>query len=166
MLGVLPGIAVAIGLSLINFVRRSARPHTAVLGQVDDHDGFHTLERFPSARTAPGLVVFRFDAPLFFANANWFADQIRGLVASGDPPVRWVVLDAAGITDIDTTAADVLVDLVHDLTEAGSGLMVADPPGRVLDQLDRYGLTGTFGANRFFDTVDQAVAACDRDAGP
>ena len=108
LLGVIEGIFIAVALSLLNFIRRAWRPHYAVLGRADEVKGYHDVTRYPDARRVPGLVLFRWDAPLFFANAEEFADEVRQAIASSPTPVRWVVVAAEPITDLDTTAADVL----------------------------------------------------------
>src|SRR6266545_4949264 len=105
LLGVLLGILAAIVLSLGDFIRRARRPHDAVLGREDELKGYHDLERHPNARLVPGLLLYRFDAPLFFANAGFFRRRIRGLLAATTPRVRWVVVAAEPITDVDTSSA-------------------------------------------------------------
>ncbi|MEZ0291447.1 MAG: SulP family inorganic anion transporter, partial [Solirubrobacteraceae bacterium] len=106
VLGVLWGVGVAIALSLLNFIRRAWRPHDAVLGRVDNLKGYHDTERYPDARQIPGLVLYRFDAPLFFANADYFLEQVRSLARPGE--VRWIVVAAEPITDIDATGGEAL----------------------------------------------------------
>ena len=106
VLGVLWGVGIAIALSLLNFIRRAWRPHDAVLGRVDNLKGYHDTERYPDARHIPGLVLYRFDAPLFFANADYFRERVRALARSGD--VSWIVVAAEPITDIDATAGETL----------------------------------------------------------
>ena len=120
LLGVLVGIFVAILLSLGDFVRRAWRPHDAVLGREDDLKGYHDIDRHPTARLIPGLLLYRFDAPLFSANAGYFRRRVRRLVDDAANPVRWVVVAAEPITDIDTTAADTLRDLLDELRQEAS----------------------------------------------
>jgi MFS superfamily sulfate permease-like transporter len=117
VLGVLVGILVAIVLSLADFVRRAWRPYDAVLGREDELKGYHDLERHPNARQVPGLLLYRFDAPLFFANAGYFRGRISDLVATTTPRIRWVVVAAEPITDVDTTAADALLELLPELRQ-------------------------------------------------
>jgi len=160
VLGVIYGILIAVSLALLNFVRRSTRPHATILGRVDGRDGYHSVERHPEAGTDAGILVYRFDAPLFFANASYFAEQVKRLVGGeAEAPVRWVVLDASTITDIDTSAAGVLSDLVDDLAAARVTLALADAPGRIDDHLRRYGLTEKIAPELLFDTIEEAVAA-------
>jgi MFS superfamily sulfate permease-like transporter len=102
------GIFIAVGLALLDFIRRAWRPYDAVLGRVDGLKGYHDVTRYPHAKRVPGLVLFRWDAPLFFANAEEFADRVRQAIASSPTPVRWVIVAAEPVTDLDTTAADVL----------------------------------------------------------
>lgn len=164
-LGVLAGVFVAIVLSLGDFVRRAWRPYDAVLGRVDELKGYHDLERFPDARTVPGLLLFRFDAPLFFANAGHFREQVRARVAEADPPLRWIVVAAEPITDVDTTAAVMLEGLLDELSGQGVTLAFAEMKDPVKDHLRRYGLFDRIGEDRFFPTMGTAVDGYVRDAG-
>jgi high affinity sulfate transporter 1 len=157
LLGVLVGIFVAILLSLGDFVRRAWRPHDAVLGREDDLKGYHDIDRHPTARRIPGLLLYRFDAPLFFANAGYFRRCVRRLVDEAASPVRWVVVAAEPITDIDTTAADTLRELLEELRAEGVTLAFAELKGPVKDLLRRYGLFDAIGPDRFFPTVGTAV---------
>jgi high affinity sulfate transporter 1 len=153
LLGVLPGIAVAVGLSLLDFVRHAWRPHDAVLGRVPRMKGYHDVERHPEARQIPGLLLFRWDAPLFFANAALFGRRVRDQVAEASPAVRWVVVAAEPITDVDSTAFDVLDTLQRDLHASGIELAFAEMKGPVKDRVRRYGL----GRELFFPTLGVAV---------
>jgi high affinity sulfate transporter 1 len=157
LLGVLVGIFVAILLSLGDFVRRAWRPHDAVLGREDELKGYHDIDRHPSARLIPGLLLYRFDAPLFFANAGYFRRRVRDLVTEATHPVRWVVVAAEPITDIDTTAADALHELLEELREQQVTLAFAELKGPVKDRLQRYRLYDAIGPDRFFPTVGTAV---------
>jgi high affinity sulfate transporter 1 len=157
LLGVLAGIFVAILLSLADFVRRAWRPHDAVLGREDELKGYHDIDRHPSARLIPGLLLYRFDAPLFFANAGYFRRRVRRLVAEAAQPVRWVVVAAEPVTDVDTTAADTLRQLLEELRQAQVTLAFAELKGPVKDRLRRYGLFEAIGPNRFYPTVGTAV---------
>src|SRR4051794_33361328 len=125
LLGVLPGIAVAVGLSILNVFRRSWWPHLTTLGRVPGMAGHHDRMLHPEAETLPGLVIFRFDAPLFFANARTFRDRIRHLPVA-DPRPSWIIVAAEPITDVDTTAADMLADLDDELNAAGTSLVFAE----------------------------------------
>jgi high affinity sulfate transporter 1 len=157
LLGVLAGIFVAILLSLADFVRRAWRPHDAVLGREDQLKGYHDIDRHPTARLIPGLLLYRFDAPLFFANAGYFRRRVRRLVAEAAQPVRWVVVAAEPITDVDTTAADTLHQLLEELGQAQVTLAFAELKGPVKDRLRRYGLFEAVGPDRFFPTIGTAV---------
>ena len=159
LLGVLLGIFTAILLSLGDFIRRAWRPHDAVLGREDDLKGYHDIDRHPTARQIPGLLLYRFDAPLFFANAGYFRRCLRRLVDEAASPVRWVVVAAEPITDIDTTAADTLGDLLDELRAEGVTLAFAEIKGPVKDRLRRYGLFDAVGPEHFFPTVGTAVDA-------
>jgi high affinity sulfate transporter 1 len=156
--GVLRGIAVAVGLSLMEFVTHAWRPYMAELGRVDGRKGYHDLERHPEGRRIPGLVIARFDAPLFFANASVFAAFIRRLADRAPEPVRWVVVAAEPVTDVDATAAEALVALDEELSRRGVRLVFAELKGPVKDRLATYGLSGRFGQERFYPTLGTAVS--------
>jgi high affinity sulfate transporter 1 len=149
LLGVLVGVFVAIVLSLGDFVRRAWRPYDAVLGREEELKGYHDLERHPDARQVPGLLLYRFDAPLFFANAGRFRRRISDLVAATSPRIRWVVVAAEPITDVDTTAADALRDLLGELRQQGVVLAFAEMKGPVKDRLRRYGLYDEVGEDGY-----------------
>lgn len=156
--GVLEGIVVAIGLSLLKFVNRSWRPYRAVLGRLPGRRGYHDLSRHPErGERIPGLVILRFDAPLFFANGAVFDDWVRGVVDDAGPGVRTVILAAEPITAIDTTAFDELVELDDYLAAHEARLVFAEMKGPVKDALRRYDDQGRFGADRFAPTVGAAV---------
>lgn len=158
LLGVLPGIGVAVALSVLNVFRRVWRPYQAVLGRASGVQGYHDVRSYPDAERLPGLVMFRFDAPLVFANARVFRDEIRRL-ARTDPPPRWIVVAAEPITDIDTTASDMLEGLDEDLNAGGTSLVFAEMKDPVRRKIDRYHLTRTIDPAHFFPTLDDAVAA-------
>ncbi|MER6468649.1 SulP family inorganic anion transporter [Streptomyces collinus] len=157
-LGVLTGIAIAVGLSVLNVFRRAWWPYNTVLGRVPGLEGFHDVRSYPHAELLPGLVIYRFDAPLFFANARAFRDEVRRLAAT-DPPPLWILVAAEPMTDVDTTAADLLADLDETLNAAGVHLAFAELKDPVRRKIDRYGLTRTIDPNHFFPTVESAVAA-------
>jgi high affinity sulfate transporter 1 len=159
VLGVIEGIFIAVALALLDFIRRAWRPYDAVLGRVDDLKGYHDVTRHPDARRIPGLVLFRWDAPLFFANAEVFADRLRQAIASSPTPVRWAVVAAEPVTDLDTTAADVLRELDGELAAEGVDLRFAEMKGPVKDRLRRYALYERFGDDRFYPTIGAAVSA-------
>ena len=165
LLGVLLGILAAIVLSLGDLIRRAWRPHDAVLGREDELKGYHDLERHPAGRQVPGLLLYRFDAPLFFANAGEFRRRLRGLLATTTPRVRWVVVAAEPITDVDTSAAATLGELLAELRQQGVTLAFAELKGPVKDRLRRYGLYDQVGDERFFPTVGTAVDGYLRTTG-
>ena len=165
LLGVLVGIMAAIVLSLGDFIRRAWRPHDAVLGREDELKGYHDLDRHPDGRQVPGLLLYRFDAPLFFANAGVFRRRVRGLLAAARPAARWVVVAAEPITDVDTTAAAVLGELLAELRQQGVTLAFAELKGPVKDRLRRYGLYDQIGPDRFYPTVGTAVDGYLRETG-
>ena len=157
LVGVLQGIVIAIALSFIAFVNQAWRPYRAELGRVRGVRGYHDMSRHPEAVRIPGVVIVRFDAPLFFANGGMFDDYTRQVVADAGPDVRTVILAAEPITDIDTTAVDELIELDDFLTSQGMQLLIAEMKGPVKDQLIRYGLGDRFPAERFRPTVGAAV---------
>jgi MFS superfamily sulfate permease-like transporter len=159
VLGVIEGIFIAVALALLDFIRRAWRPYDAVLGRVDDLKGYHDVSRHPDAKRIPGLVLFRWDAPLFFANAEVFADRLRQAIASSPTPVRWAVVAAEPVTDLDTTAADVLRELDEELAAEGVDLRFAEMKGPVKDRLKRYALYERFGDDHFYPTIGAAVSA-------
>jgi high affinity sulfate transporter 1 len=156
VLGVLWGVGIAIALSLLNFVRRAWRPHDAALGRVDHLKGYHDTERYPDAHLVPGLVLYRFDAPLFFANADYFRERVRALAHSGD--ATWIVVAAEPMTDIDATAGEMLLALNGELDALGIALAFAELKDPVRDRLRRYGIEDAIGDDRFFPTLGVAVA--------
>ncbi len=158
LLGVLPGIGVAVALSILNVFRRAWWPYQARLGQVDGLSGLHDVSRYDSARELDGLVVYRFDAPLFFANARTFREQIRRIAVT-EPAPRWILLAAEPITDVDTTAADVLLELDEELTALGIELVVAELKDPVIARIRDYGLGRVMAEEHYFRTLDDAIAA-------
>lgn len=157
LFGVVQGIFLAIGLSLLLFIWRAWRPYSAVLGRVDNLKGYHDITRHPEAKRIPGLVLFRWDAPLFFANARIFCDQIMQAIELSPTTVHRVVVEAEPVTDVDATAADSLMELENDLSQRGIELCFAQVKGPVKDALKRYGLFQSIGAEKFFPTMGQAV---------
>jgi high affinity sulfate transporter 1 len=164
LLGVLPGIAIAVGLSILNVFRRAWWPYDTALGRVEGLEGYHDVHSYPSAQQLPGLVIYRFDAPLFFANAKTFRDEVRRM-ARADPPPTWIVIAAEPMTDVDTTASDVLEDLDEALNAQGISLVFAELKDPVRRKIERYGLTRTINPQHFFPTVESAVAAYREQTG-
>jgi high affinity sulfate transporter 1 len=159
LLGPLVGIVVAVALSLGNFVRRARRPYDAVLGRIDGRKGYHDRERHPEAKGIPGLLLYRFDAPLFFGNADHLRQRVLELVDESSPSVYWVVLAAEPITDIDTTGAEALEALLDDFDERGIRLGFAELKGPTKDRLRSYRLYERIGDDLFFPTIGKAINA-------
>ncbi len=159
VLGAIPGIAVAIVIAVIEFLWDGWRPHSAVLGRVDRVKGYHDITRYPEARLIPGLVLFRWDAPLFFANAQLFQERVLDAVASSPTPASWLVVAAEPVTSVDVTAADAVCELHDTLHANGIELCFAEMKDPVKDKLKRFGLYTRFGEQTFFATLDEAVSA-------
>ena len=164
LLGVLPGILIAVGLSILNVFRRTWWPHHTELGRVDGVAGLHDTERYPDAELLPGLVVYRFDAPLIFANARMFGEAMRG-IAQQHQDLRWIVIAAEPITDVDTTASDMLHELDLWLNQRGVSLVFAEMKDPVRDKIEQYELTDTIDPAHFFPTLDAALAEYLRQTG-
>ena len=129
-----------------------------MLGRAEGVKGYHDITRYPDARLIPGLVLFRWDAPLFFANAEWFRDRVLDAVATSPTPVRWLVVAAEPVTSVDVTAADMLAELDERLSAAGIELCFAEMKDPVKDKLKRFGLFARFGEETFSPTVGEAVS--------
>jgi len=157
VLGAIPGIGLAIVIAVIEFLWDGWRPHSAVLGRVESVKGYHDITRYPDARLVPGLVLLRWDAPLFFANAELFQNRALDGVAASPTPVRWLVVAAEPVTSVDVTAADMLIELDETLHAAGIELCFAEMKDPVKDKLKRFGIFSTLGEERFFPTVGEAV---------
>lgn len=156
-LGIIKGIFIAIGLALFAFIWRAWHPYDAVLGHVEGLNSYHDITRHPDAKLIPGLVLFRWDAPLFFANAEAFRNNIMHAISETPTPTQWVVVTAEPITDVDTTAAEMLAELDNSLHDAGMDLFFAEMKDPVKDMLKRYGLFTRLGEENFFPTIEQAV---------
>ena len=157
--GVIPGIGIAIVIAIIEFLWDGWRPHYAVLGRVDGLRGYHDIKRYPAARLVPGLVLFRWDAPLFFANAELFHQRVLDAIAESNTPVRRIIVTAEPVTSIDVTSADMLAELEHSLTESQIELRFAEMKDPVKDKLKRFELFERFGAANFYPTIGSAVDA-------
>src|SRR5436305_1296791 len=156
LLGVLAGIAVAVALSIMNVFRRAWRPYQTTLGRVPGLAGHHDRQQHPNAEELPGLVIFRFDAPLLFDTTRTFRDQIRR-IAAGEPRPLWILIAAEPMTDGDTTASDMLADLDDELNAAGTSLVFAELKDPVRAKLERYTLIGPLDPDHFFPTLDAAL---------
>jgi high affinity sulfate transporter 1 len=156
--GAIPGIGLAIVIAVIEFLWDGWRPYSAILGRPTGVEGYHDITRYPQANRIPGLVLFRWDAPLFFANSELFRERILAAAAESPTQVQCLVVAAAPVTSVDVTAADMLGELDHVLHEYGIELRFAELKDPVKDKLKRFGLFAQFGETRFFPTIDAAVS--------
>jgi len=157
--GVLKGIIIAVVLSILQFFERAWRPYHAVLGKVEGIPGFHDIKRYPDAQQIPGLLIVRWDAPLFFANASLFRDLVRTLITQTESKPIWVLVTAEPVTDVDTTAADMLADLVQELNAADIHLIFAELKTPIKEKIVLYSLLDTIEERHFYPTVEVAVEA-------
>ncbi len=155
--GTIEGIGVAVVVALIAFVWESWRPYSAILSRVDGLKGYHDISRYPQGRRIPGLVLFRWDAPLFFANAELFSTRVLEAIHSAPTPARWLVVAAEPVTSVDVTAADVLSELKKRLDAEGVVLAFAEMKDPVKDELKELGVFSQFEQDHFFPTLGQAV---------
>ena len=160
--GVLEGILIAVVLSILLFFRRNWWPHGEVLGQLDDGTDWHSNHNSFATHQLPGIVVYRWEAPLFFANAGMFREQVRDLVRTRKP--SWVVLQCQAITDIDVTAAGVLEQLDLELNAQGVNIAFVELRSRLKDLVYDYGLFATLDAEHFYLSIDEALADIERQA--
>lgn len=154
--GLLEGIVIAVVLYLFQLMRRLTRPHDAVVGWLEGRAGTFDIARFPDAQTEPGLLVYRFEGPLFTANAPWFAKRVRSLV-DREPGIRWLAFEMAAVTDVDVTAASVLEELTDDLKGQGVRVVICDVLAHVMDQLRAS--SGSQGQTAFFDSASDVREA-------
>jgi high affinity sulfate transporter 1 len=159
VLGAIPGIGLAIAVAIAEFLWDGWRPHSAVLGRAHGVKGYHDITRYPDARRIPGLVLFRWDAPLFFANAEFFKERILEAVATSPTPVRWLVVAAEPVTSVDVTACDTVAELDEALHARGIELCFAELKDPVKDKLKRFGLFAQLGESYFFPTLGSAVSS-------
>ena len=157
--GVLFGILVAIGLSVLDLLRRVARPHDAVEGLVPGVAGMHDVDDYPSAQRVPGLLVYRYDSPLFFANADDFRRRVLDAVDRSPDPVQWVLLNTEAVVEVDITATDVLEDVRRRLADRGIVLALARLKQDLRDVLAPTGLLDRIGEDHLFVTLPTAVDA-------
>lgn len=162
--GVEEGVVLAIVLSLLRHVRQSYRPHTAVL-RFNPAQGWTTVAAMPGHQTEPGLIVYRFGADLFYANANRFADEVRALVEGASDPVRWLVIEAEAITNLDYTAARVVLMLREELARLGIGIAFARVSASLRADMDRHGVTAALGTDKLFGNRHEALAAVGCSSG-
>jgi high affinity sulfate transporter 1 len=159
LLGVVPGIGLAIAIAITEFLWDGWRPHSAVLGRADGVKGYHDITRYPEARRIPGLVLFRWDAPLFFANAEFFKERVLDAVERSPTAVRWLVVAAEPVTSVDVTAVDMLAELDEALNARNIEFCFAELKDPVKDKLKRFGLFKHLGETAFFPTLGAAVAS-------
>ncbi len=157
VLGAIPGIGLAIVLAVIEFLWDGWRPHYAVLGKVEGIRGYHDIKRYPNARLVPGMVLFRWDAPLFFANAELFQEKILHAVANSPTPVKRIIVAAEPVTSVDVTSADVIAQLKKTLAASQIELHFAEMKDPVKDKLKRFELIDVLGPNIFHPTIGAAV---------
>jgi high affinity sulfate transporter 1 len=157
--GAIPGIGMAIAIAVIEFLWDGWRPHSAVLGRAEGVKGYHDITRYPDARQIPGLVLFRWDAPLFFANAELFKERVLDAVARSPTSVNWLVVTAEPVTSVDVTAADAVGELDKTLHANGIELCFAELKDPVKDKLKRFGLFPQIGERFFFPTIGVAVSS-------
>lgn len=163
--GMLEGILIGVGLSVVLVMKHLSTPADAELGRLPGSDEFRDIERNPQARTLPGVLVYRFSGPLFFANASRFSQRVEARVLNAVPPVQHVVLDASGINEIDLTAVESLQGLARTLAERGIDLRIGGAIGGLRDPLERGGVMAALGG-KFYRTVDEAVRAGWSQPGP
>ncbi|WP_295618082.1 SulP family inorganic anion transporter [Chamaesiphon sp. GL140_3_metabinner_50] len=161
-IGVKEGIILAVMLSLILHVRHSYRPHSAIV-LPDDHRQWQLIPVQMGSVSAPGLIIYRFSRDLFYANATFFSEEIEGLVKSANPPVRWLILEARAITDIDYSASLTIRDVAKELADRDVTFVISGLPPETRRQFDRDGLTDLIGTDRFFNHLEEALAVFDRE---
>ncbi len=157
--GPIPGIGLAVAVAIAEFLWDGWRPHSAILGRAYGVKGYHDITRYPDARLIPGLVLFRWDAPLFFANAEFFKERILAAVETSPTPVRWLVVAAEPVTSVDVTACDTVAELDEALKARGIELCFAELKDPVKDKLKRFGLYAQLGEAQFFPTIGSAVSS-------
>lgn len=157
--GLLTGVALAVGLSVVALFGRLVRPHAAVMGEVPGIEGFHDVQDWEGGRTIPGLVLFRYDAPLCFANAEDFRRRALAAVDGAQPAAEWLVLNAEAIVEIDSTAAEMLLDLPRELAARGVQLALTRVKRKLSAQLEAAGVLAVLGPGHLYPTIPTAVAA-------
>ncbi|WP_225875232.1 SulP family inorganic anion transporter, partial [[Limnothrix rosea] IAM M-220] len=160
----LVGIAIAITLSVVELFGRVARPHDAVLGKIKGLAGWHDIEDWDHSITMPGLVLYRYDAPLCFANAENFKQRAKAAIDSEKEPVKWFVLNAEAIAEIDITASDMLAEFIHELESQNITFAMMRVKQDLYAQLQRSGMLHKIGADHIFSTINNAVQAFQEDS--
>jgi MFS superfamily sulfate permease-like transporter len=161
-LGVLPGVALGVVLSLGALIYRASHPATAILGKTAGQDVYRNIRRRPEAKTVPGLLVFRLDGDLFFANADYCAEQVKHAIREAKDPVREVLMDWETINSVDTTAADMMIKLKAELAGVDIDICLARVRDSVREMLRRMGVEAVIGADHIYDSVTQGVQAFSR----
>jgi SulP family sulfate permease len=161
--GVLEALVVAVGLSMIDTVRRSARPYDAVLGWVERLGRYGDVSLHPSAKVTPGVVVYRLDDRLFFANARYVRGRVLEAIRAAPTPTSWLVFDAEAVTHVDSTGLQTFASLIDDLRDEGVELAVARLRTRMLDQFQLAGISEKIGREHFYPSVREAVSALSRE---
>ncbi len=164
VLGILYGILAAVAISIAELLTRVARPHAAVLGREPGLAGWHDIDDYPGAQQIPGLLVFRYDSPLFFANAEDFRRDATAAIAGADPPPRWLLLNMEAIVQVDITGLDALDQLVRDCQEQGIVVALVRVKLSILRLMNRHGVGARIGEERVFPTLPTAVEAYERRA--
>src|SRR6266516_2738016 len=159
LVGILAAVLIAVLLALLVVISRISRPHDAVLGMVEGVDGYQDIEAYTNSETEPGLIVYRFDAPLFFANADYFLSRVQELIATAEYPIKWMLIDAEAIIDIDVTAAEALSTLQSELERKGIVLVISRASQLLQEMFKRAGLTERIGPEHFYPTVRTGVQA-------
>jgi MFS superfamily sulfate permease-like transporter len=164
ILSVLHGIGFGVALALILLIYRASYPGTSVLGRLPGEDHFRDISRNPDAQAFPGLLIFRFDTSLFFANANYFADQVKVQIERATEPVREVLVDCETMSLIDTTGAKALIDLAEELREQDIQVSLARVRDDIRARMRRNGVEKVLGEDRFHDTLTHGVMAFEEHA--
>ena len=164
VIGVVPGILIGVTLSLLYLLGRLARPTDAVLREVPGTRRYHDLGETPETETVPGLIAYRFYAPLVFANANHFVERVRGLIAASPTPVRWFVLDVQAVLDVDVTAAEALARIAEEFRRQGISLKLARANRPLRERLARYGMKDLLAEGSLYGSVHAAVRAFEEEA--
>jgi MFS superfamily sulfate permease-like transporter len=156
-IGVLPGVVIAVGLAMLQLVKKASKPHDAVLGRMPDAGGFHNIKNHPQAETLPCLMIYRFDSSLLFFNSDFFKSRVRALVKTTNPRPRYFLLDAETMPFLDTTGAASLEELIDELSEQGIGFGMVQVKSPVYLTLEATGLKQKIGEGNFFSTLENAA---------
>ena len=155
--GLIQGVALAVGFSLLEFIKRVYHPHTSILGIHEGVDGFHGIGTDDESNFFPGLLVYRFDAPLFFANAAFFVTDLRKIITDSNELIRYLLLDASAIPDIDSSAADTFKEILEELNEQGIMLGIAGANSTLLNMMQKTGIEELIGKDKIFPTIRAGI---------